>query len=466
MGKKTLFAILAVAAVTALVFLGLRLFGRSDGPIDQLQTAAVRRGELVATADTVGTVQTAGAVNLVFQAPGQVSAVSVQEGQVVAASQEIARLDPTDVELQVAQAEAGLAIARAGLQQASKGAAPEEVAAARAALTSAQENLKRLQAGPTETDVEIARLRWEQAKDQLWSAQAQRDAIAGNPMASGASVEQARGAVAAAEMAAEIARLQYEQVQQGIGESELRAAEAQVAQAQANLARLTGGPAAESVAVAEAQVQQAEVALAMAQRSLNQMVLKAPFAGTITRLDLQVGQMVGPSAPVGVLAGAAGLEIVADMSEIDVARLSVGQEATITLDALPDRPLKGHVATVAPAGVSVQGIVNFPVTIRFDEEEPVLKPGMTASVTIVTGRRENVLLVPNRAIRTRSGDYVVYLLRDGRPTEVSVQIGLSGEGSTEILGDTLQEGDLLVLNAGTIFQQSMTIGVGHAEGVR
>jgi HlyD family secretion protein len=447
--KKVVIGIVALVVVVSLGFLALRQLRQAQAALTgDLQTVEVRRGTLMATASTAGSVQAAASVALGLRVSGEVQQVLVKEGDRVTAGQKLACLNPADAELQVAQAKANLAIAQARLDQAKKPAAEEDVAAARAALASAQESLEKLRAGSTARDIEIARLRWEQAKDQLWGAQAQRDATCGNPMAQAGACDGAKASVASAEMAVEIARLQYEQIQEGPGAAELRAAEAQVAQAQASLSRLTAGPATEDLRVAEAQVQQAEVAVREAEQQLARMCLVAPFDGTVTALDLQAGQIVGPTAPVGTLADLRDgtLEVVADMSEVDVARVKVGQEADITLDALRDRDLTGQVASVAAAGTSVQGVVNYKVVIRLDEADPAIKPGMSASVSIVTEEREDVLLVPIRAIRSTGGQRVVHLLRDGQIATVPVQVGLTGDEGIEILGDTLKEGDVLVLN--------------------
>ncbi|MGQ9684169.1 MAG: efflux RND transporter periplasmic adaptor subunit [Anaerolineae bacterium] len=438
--------ILTVAAVAiAMVPVGCRPAGVKAPP-----TAIVKRGPLVATVSTAGTVERPSTVNLVFQASGQVQQVLAHEGEAVQAGQVIASLDTSDAELQVAIAEANLAIAQAQLEQVKKGPAAEDVAAARASLLSAQKALQRLQAGPTAEDIELARLSYEQAKDQLWGAQGQRDATAGNPMASAAAKAQAEASVASAEMAVEMARIRYEQAQKGATAEQLAAAEAQVSQAQAALAKLLNMPSAEDVRVAEARVRQAEVSLRQAQAAADKLHLKAPFAGVITRLDLTVGQYVGPGSGAAViLAGSGSLRIQADMSEIDIARVQVGMPVEISLDALPGQVYAGQVTRVASAGTSTQGVVNYPVTIEFQQDDESIRPGMTANATIVVERRENVLLVPNRAIRSQNGQRVVRVLRDGQEVPVVVQIGLSGEGQTEILDGVLQEGDVVLLSSGT-----------------
>jgi HlyD family secretion protein len=449
MKKKVVIPAVTVLVVASIGFLGLRRIQRSSAATGDLQTAQVTRGSLVATINTAGGVETADAVDLSFQASGQVVEVKVQEGEPVKAGQEIARLDDGDLQLQVAQAELTLDNARAQLDAAKQGATAEELASAQAALASAQESLKALQAGPSATDIEIARLQYEKAKDQLWSTQCQRDATCGNANAGRAACDQANASVAGAEMSVEIARLQYEQAQQGASAKDLRAAEAQVAQAQLNLSKLTGTPASADIRSAENQVKQAELNLQQVKLKLAQCSLTAPFDGTITRLPLRIGQMAGASTQAATLAGTGGLQITADMAEADVAKVKAGQEATIVLDAMPDRTFQGRVTNVANAGTSTQGVVNFAVTISLEGADAAVKPGMTANVSIVVDQRDNVLLAPSRAIQAQGQQHIVRVLHEEQVIEVPVEVGLSGDNGTEILGDTLREGDLLVLNGST-----------------
>lgn len=446
MRKTIVVTVVVVIAVAGLGFFGLQRLRSVQASQAELQTAQVRRGSLTATIGTAGTIQPSSSINLSFQAAGTVKEIKVKEGDQVKAGQVLATLDAADAELQVAQAELNLANAQLKLQTTKRGATAEEIAAARASLASAEANLATLQAGPSPSDIEVARLKYEQAKNQLWSAQCQRDATCGNPNASRVACDQANASVASSSLAVEIARIQYEQAQKGPTEKDLRAAEAQVAQARLNLAKLTSAPTAEDIRAAENAVKQAEISLQQARLKLAAYTLVAPFDGTVARLSLQVGQMVNASTQAGLLSVPDSYDITADMSEVDVARVKVGQEVNITLDALPDRTFKGRVTKVAAVGTSVQGVVNYPVTIHLEQADPAIKPGMTANASIIVDRRDDVLLVPSRAIRSQGNQRFVRVLFQGQTIDVPVQVGLSGDGGTEILGDVLKEGDEVVLN--------------------
>lgn len=465
MRKTIVITVVVVAVVAGLGLFGLqRLRGSQAAAQANLQTAQVRRGSLTATIGTAGTVQSTNSINLSFQAAGTVKQIKAKEGDQVKAGQVLAVLDATDVELQVAQAEVNLSNAQIKLDTTKKGPTAEEIASAQASLASAEASLKALQAGPTANDIEIARLKYEQAKDQLWSAEAQRDATMGNPNASSASKDQAQASVASAGMSAEIARIQYEQAQKGATDKDLRAAESQVAQARLSLSKLTSAPAASDIQAAENAVKQADISLQQAKLKLAPYSLTAIFDGTVTRLSLQVGQSVNASTQVGLLAVPDSFDINADMSEVDVARVKVGQEVDITLDALPNTTLKGHVTKVAASGTSTQGVVNYPVTIHLDKADPAIKPGMTANASIVVDRRDNVLLVPSRAVRTQGGQRLVRVLYQGQTIDVPVQVGLSGDSGTEVLGDALKEGDEVVLNTGATQSQRGIPGMGGMGG--
>ncbi len=458
--KKRLAIGIGVLALVASGFFGIRRLSGASQPTQRQQTATVTRGSLTATISAAGTVETTGSADLIFLTSGQVKEVKVAEGDEVKAGQVIATLDSTDADLQVAQAQASLSSAQIKLDQARQPSAPEDVAAAQAALASAQASLKELQAGPLPADVENARLKWEQAKDQLWSAQSQRDATMGNKMASSTSKTQAQASVASAEMAVAMAKLAYDQAQQGPTEKELAAAQAQVAQAQSNLAKLTNAPDPDDVRLAEIAVQTAELNLKQAQLTQSHTILVAPFDGTITSLTLQPGQTVSSGSAVGSIDGAGDLQVEVDISEVDVTKLKVGQEASITFDALADRTFAAQVVKVAAVGVSTQGVVNYPVTVRLTDKDPAIRPGMTANASIVVDKRENVLVVPNRAIRTQGRQRTVSVLYQGQVIEVPVEAGMSGNGNTEILGDTLKEGDVVLLNTSSTSGQTQRMGGG------
>ena len=445
--KRTMTIVLSLAALAVFGYLGSRAAGgRSGGPIAGYETATARRGEIVAKVAATGSIAPRSRAALSFAAPGRITAIKVSVGERVQAGQVLATIDSRDLQQAVAQAEAVLRMSQARLAQAQKSVAAEEIAAAKAAVTSAQANLDRLRAGTSARDLEIARLRWEQAKDQLWSAQAQRDATCGNPNAPSYAKDQSQAAVASAEMAAEIARLQYEQAKEGPSGDDVRAAEAQLAQAQANLARLTHGPATEEVRIAQAQVDQNAAALEAARLRLEGANLTAPFVGVVAAINGRVGEVANVTLPVMTLVDLGTYRIDVDIDEASIGQVQVGQKAEITLDAFPDKTLGGRVTHIDPVGTLSQGLVNYHVTVQLDPTDLPVKADMTASVNIVIARKPNVVLVPNRAVRRdRDGRYLEVIV-DGQIRRQNVETGLSSETDTEVVKG-LEEGVQVVVSA-------------------
>lgn len=465
------------------------------GAIENLETVAVRRGAIVAAVNAAGNLEPELQVVLSFKMAGRVQEVLVRQGDRVTAGQALARLEAGELALQVAQAEASLAAAEAQLAKVRAVPREEDVAAAEASLAvakagvqtaegsvaTARANLSRVKAGPTPEEIAIAQRRVEQAKNVLWGAQTQRDSLCGRvgkgPFdVTGSTCENAQAAVQRSEEEVRIAELQLQQLQRSPRQEDIAAAEAQlkqalgqlataqaqVRQAEANLARARKGPSAEDVAAAQAQVDQARSALELARLRLNDAVLKAPFDGTVTTVSVEAGQLVAVGAPVVTLARLEPLHVSLAVDETDVARLQVGQPATITLDAFLGQELQGTVAEIAPMAAVQQGVVTYQVRVDLAPTELPIRPGMTANVNIEVARRENALLIPNRAVRFRGKQQVVDVLRDGRQVEVPVTVGLSNEQETEVLSG-LSEGDQVIIN---VMPANNPFGGGFFGGTR
>jgi HlyD family secretion protein len=139
-----------------------------------------------------------------------------------------------------------------------------------------------------------------------------------------------------------------------------------------------------------------------------------------------------------------------EVSEIDINRVQIGQPATLNFDAVLSRAYQGEVVDIGMTGMAVQGVVNFEVTVELTDPDEAIRPGMTAAVNIVVSQLENVLLVPNRAVRLLDGERVVYVLKDNNLEPVRIELGLSSETHSEVVGGDLQEGDRIVLNPPTV----------------
>jgi len=159
-------------------------------------------------------------------------------------------------------------------------------------------------------------------------------------------------------------------------------AQATLADAQRKYGKLKSGPDPDELRLAQAKVETALAALAAAQAALADSELLAPFAGNVAHLDLKVGQQVAPGQEVGTLADFSSWTVeTKNLTEIEVVRISAGQGVTVTLDALPNAPLRGSVTEISPVFEEKQGDVTYTTRIALADRQPLMRWGMTASVT-------------------------------------------------------------------------------------
>jgi RND family efflux transporter MFP subunit len=269
---------------------------------------------------------------------------------------------------------------------------------AEAALRSAEATVRQSQVDfDTARQAEVTGI--QSAEQSLASAEAAFDKVKN---AEPAQLAEARAAVASAQ--AELNRL--------VGDSrssDLAASQANLDAAQLQLDKLQRGPAAYDLATAQADLARAETTLKQAERALAQATLAAPFDATVARIDLRIGEH---SATRGIVAivDMRSFHVDVPVDELDIAQIQSGQAARITLDALPSAELAGRVTTISPLAVkSDKGTNTYAVTVELDGSDPAVRPGMTASIQLVTTRKEGIVLVPRRAVQTENGQSVVYI---------------------------------------------------------
>ena len=216
--------------------------------------------------------------------------------------------------------------------------------------------------------------------------------------------------------------------------------------------------------LAELAVKTAQIALDQAKLNLTGSQLIAPFDGVVAVVSIQVGQQVSSSAEAVTLVNLSQLEAQVNVSETDLPSIKVGQSVQVTFDALTGQTFTGTVTNVALVGTTSSGVVNYPVTIALDQPGASaslseIRPGMSANVSIVVEQRDNILLVPNRAVKTSGKQKTVTVLKDGKSTQVTVTLGLSGDTQSEVTSG-LNEGDVVVI------QQTTTTTVQSRRGRR
>ncbi|MDD5762643.1 MAG: efflux RND transporter periplasmic adaptor subunit [bacterium] len=222
---------------------------------------------------------------------------------------------------------------------------------------------------------------------------------------------------------------------------------------------------------AEAALQQAEGALKVAETNLEYATIRSPVEGTVISRNVDVGQTVAASFQTPTLFSIAEdltkMQVDTNVDESDIGRAALGQTVTFTVDAWPEKTFTGKVAQVRNSPIVTQNVVTYNVVVRVDNRELLLKPGMTANVSIEVKKFKDILKIPNAALRYRptakgtgaesavkpqgngkgkeTGGQRVYLLgKDGKPVPVPIKAGVSNGTFTVLEEGNLKEGDLLV----------------------
>ena len=204
----------------------------------------------------------------------------------------------------------------------------------------------------------------------------------------------------------------------------------------------------------QATAEQDQANLAAAQVNLDYTNIVSPVNGLVVSRDVTMGQTVAASFQTPTLfliaTDVTTMEVDTNVSEGDIGGMKEGDPASFTVLAYPDRTFLGVVAEVRQSPQTVQNVVTYDVVVNVGNKDLALKPGMTASVRIVTDERKNVVRVPDRALRyapsgVAATGSLVWLLRDGRPVAVPVVTGLDDDTNTEIVKGDVQPGDLAII---------------------
>ena len=228
----------------------------------------------------------------------------------------------------------------------------------------------------------------------------------------------------------------------------VNSAQVALAQAQASLEKTKVQARPADIDVVKAAILSAQGQVASAEATIANATLRAPAHGTITSVDIKLGELAVAQKQVMVLQDVNNLHVEADISEANIAQVKAGQEIDVTFDALgPDRHFTAKVQTINPASTIISGVVNFKVTASLDKVAEI-KPGMTANLIILVAKKNQVLAVPSRAVINQAGKQSARLVDDSQQKtyhQVEVLTGLEADGGlTEIISG-LNEGQEIIV---------------------
>lgn len=211
------------------------------------------------------------------------------------------------------------------------------------------------------------------------------------------------------------------------------------------------------ISAARAQISQYQASLQTAQTNLGYTKIIAPVDGTVISRKIDLGQPVAASFQAPELFTIAQdltkMQIEVSVSEADIGKVKEGQDVTYTLDGYPDSTFTGKVTQVRLSPTTVSNVVTYTVIVDVDNEDLKLKPGMTANVSIITSKSEDVMCVPNMALKftpdisgPKHKQQGVWILEKGKPVRIDIETGASDDNYTEIKTDNIKEGDKVILS--------------------
>ena len=492
-GKKKL--MIGGGLMAAVVLAGFYFWG-SDSSTPQYMSARVERGNLRNTVTATGALQAVTTVQVGSQASGTIAALYADFNSVVKKGQIVAQLDPSVAKAQVDQQRANLEQARASLANARAAVVNSRagVSDAQARSLAARSTVQNNQAGVSGAEANVAVLKAQQ--DDALSLLKQQESLLKAGVISQREYEVAQTAYRTAEARYNQAVAQLNQAkltEQSAASAGIAQSGAAVEQSQAQVQQSQA-----QVQQAAAQVQQAQAALSLAEVNLSHTTITSPIDGVVVSRDVNVGQTVAASLSAPTLFTIANdltqMQVIANIDQADIGLVEQAKSVKFSVDAFPGREFDGKIAEMRLNPVNVQNVVTYNVVINVDNPEQKLKPGMTANLTITIDERNNVLKVPNSALRftpqdanrERSGAGqgqgqgqrrqrqqqdgnaaqgeggqnrfapasapvlpgqirgLWVLGQDGKPERRRITVGLSDGSATEVVDGDLREGEMVI----------------------
>ncbi len=456
--KKGRIWILVVLAIVAIAIIGFFVIRNrnASAATTQYQTTQAEKGTLTATIGATGTVRSNQTAVLIWQNTGTIGVLKVKPGDLIKSGDVLASL--TFSPLTQSTLESNLVTAQENLAELTS---PEAMANAKLAITKAESDvintqtvLNNQQYWKNDALIQNYYANYVIAKASLDKAQTAYDNAHVGDYINNANEANAYQALYTAKQNYDNAQYYYSLYSQAPtkrqvdeAQANLDLAKATLKDAQDYMTTLTTGVVPEGASgTALLKYKQAQLAIQTAQENLDAANLTAPFGGTVTEVSGMVGDQVSPGTAAFRIDDLSLMKVDVQVSEVDINSVQVGQPVTMTFDAVSGKTYNGKVIGVAQAGDTVQGAVNFTVTVVLNDPDSSVKPGMTAAVTITVRQVNNVLLVPNRAVRLVNNQRVVYVLRNALPVEVNVTLGASSDTMSEVVSGDLKVGDEIILN--------------------
>ncbi|MDO8522205.1 MAG: efflux RND transporter periplasmic adaptor subunit [bacterium] len=478
---------------------GLLYFTRTKTPAS-VDYSVVERGTVSQVVSVTGYVKPSSAVNLSFEKSGRISAVYARVGDIVGVGDALVALNGSDITAQLAQAQANTKVQAAKLSELENGARPEDILVSEVDVENAKNDVAndiksgyvnsddairnkvdQLFSNPRgsspqfnftisnsqlKSDMEVDRQRMESLLVS-WNADIAGVAWVGDVTA---LITETKGNLVLVQNFLDLVSFAVNALQPSSTVSQttidgykaavlsgrtnistsldnITASQEKLRTAESKLALKKAGTVKEQIDAQEAEVESAEASAMNLQAQLAKTVIRSPIAGIVTKQDAKAGEIASAGVVLTSVISDAKYEIEANVAEADIAKIKIGNEAQVTLDAYGnDVVFTAMVTSIGPAETIIDGVPTYKTTLQFKGNDQRIKSGMTANTDISGAKRDSVLFIPGRAISGRGAAKTVNALEGETVREVTVETGLRGSnGDVEILSG-LAEGDKVKAN--------------------
>ena len=433
---------------------------QKNKPLDVTKlTVPVEAKSVTVRITASGKVQPVQSVNISPKSPGLLAYLNVEQGDTVKQGQIIARMDNSEIKMRILQYQANLAQAKAQLAESEAGSRPEEIAQAKARVDQAKAQLAIIRDGNRLQEIQQAQAQVDSAKASVALTQSRvkrYQDLAKDGAISQDSLEQYVSENSKAKANLEEAQRRLSLLKVGNRNQDIQKQAAIVNQEKEGLRKLENGNRPQEIARLKAAVASAEAQLKQQQVQLEDTIIRAPFSGIVTQRYATVGGYVSPAisassnasaTSTSIVALAKGLEVLANVPEVDISQIKQQQKVEITIDAYPEDVFQGQVRLIAPEAVVDQNVTSFQVRVAINTGAEKLRSGMNVSeVTFLGNNIKDALLIPQELIVTRKGKTGVWLLGEkNKPQFRLVTIGANIDNQIQVL-DGLKAGDRVFID--------------------
>lgn len=423
--------------IVAVVFLGgVVYFSFLKKPKTQYETAEAKKGDLKETVSVTGTLKANDTISLNFESTGRVKSVDVRVGQKIGKGDIIGTLDDAGLQLVVEQAKANLEKV-----QADAGANFDTIHSAEVGKENAEKYLDDTKS-LNKKNITAAEQKVNDAKDYLDDAQSYYDKVKSDNGSDSSTTKLAKLTLDTAEANYNQAKKASDVADQTADLSETSAKNS----LETAEATLDAAKSKYIVASKDATVTSYQAAYETALVNLGKAALRAPANGIVKEVNYKTGEVIGATS-TDSFAKMISYDFImeAKVPESDIAKVKVSQNATLAFDAFSaDEKFSATVVSIDPSATVVQDVVDYIVKFTMDKEDTRFKDGMSADIDIAVAQKNNVLMVPERAVKETNGKKQVQVLENGKPAEREVTLGMKGdEGMVEITSG-LKENELVI----------------------